>query len=50
VIDRGDGRFDMGCRSCRVVIAGMVDRDAAQGWAERHRCADATSGARLPWP
>jgi hypothetical protein len=40
VTDRGDGRFDVGCRACGVVIAGMVDREVAEAWASNHRCAD----------
>jgi hypothetical protein len=38
VLARPDGRFDVGCRSCRVVIAGLVDGDAAKTWARTHRC------------
>jgi hypothetical protein len=38
VLARPDGRFDVGCRSCRVVVAGMVDEHAAKVWARTHRC------------
>jgi hypothetical protein len=47
---RSDGRFDVGCRSCRVVVAGLVDEITAKTWAENHRCAEATTTVRRPWP
>jgi hypothetical protein len=50
VVEHPGGRFDVGCRSCRVVIAGMVDQDAAEVWARTHRCADTARSDGRPFP
>jgi hypothetical protein len=46
VVDRADGRFDCGCHTCRVRVAGLRSRSAAEGLADNHVCVPIEQAAR----